>query len=104
MKEYKVIIEAVVREEILNIRRYIAKEMKEPITAKNIYNSINSAISSLKLLPLRYPIVEDEPHKSRAIRKMPVKNYSVFYVVDEVKNSVNILNIIYNRRNWQMLI
>ena len=30
------------------------------------------------------------------IRKMVVKRYSVFYIVDESNNSVNIIRVLYN--------
>ncbi|MCL2213440.1 MAG: type II toxin-antitoxin system RelE/ParE family toxin [Oscillospiraceae bacterium] len=104
MKEYKVLTNDTAKQEILNIRRYISKELKEPLTAKNVYNSINSAIKTLTQLPLRFPIVDTEPHKSREIRKMPVKNYYVFYVVDEEESNVHVLSVMYNRRNWHMLV
>ena len=101
MKEYKIIVKKTVYSDIDVIFDYLANELNEPQTAEKLCSLIETEFNSLRYLPLRFPLFAV---KDLQIRKMPVKNYSVFYVVDEVKNSVNILNIIYNRRNWQMLI
>ncbi|MBP5228487.1 MAG: type II toxin-antitoxin system RelE/ParE family toxin, partial [Kiritimatiellae bacterium] len=47
----------------------------------------------------RFPVWRNEPWKSQGVRSMPVKNYLVFYHVNELLHRVTILRVFYNRRN-----
>lgn len=44
-------------------------------------------------------LTEDEPWHTKGIRKMPVKNFLVYYLVDEEKKVVWITAVIYGRRD-----
>ncbi len=50
-------------------------------------------------MPERFSIVEDEPCKSRGYRKMPVKNFLVYYYVDEENKTVWVTAVVYGRRD-----
>jgi toxin ParE1/3/4 len=86
------------------ILRYITETLKEPVIAQRIYSSIKKQIMALDQMPLRFPFVRDELFAARGLRKMPVENYFVFYVVDESLKEVHILRVLYNRRDWQSLL
>ena len=104
MKEFKVIIENQARQDILSIRRYISKELKEPIVAKRIYESIKTEIKTLHRSPLRHPVVSEEPYSFFGLRILIVENYIAFYLTDTQKNEVRIIRVLYNRREWQKLL
>ena len=104
MDKFDVFIEPTAESDLIGILRYITEILKEPNTAGQIYYSIKEQILSLKQTPLRYPLVRDELFAARGLRKMPVKNYSVFYAADETLNEVHILRVLYNRREWQNLL
>ena len=46
-----------------------------------------------------FKLVDDEPWHSRGIRRMRVRNFFVYYRVDDSANMVYILNIIYAKRD-----
>ena len=48
-------------------------------------------------MPGIYKLLDDEPWHSRGIRKILVKNFFVYYRIDEESLKVFILNIIYAR-------
>ena len=52
-------------------------------------------------MPLRHSVVQDQPYALLGVRKLLVENYVAFYVVNEEKREVNVLRILYNRREWQ---
>jgi len=104
MKEYSVILDNPAEEDMLKLRRYISKTLREPVIAKRIYSSIKAEILSLDHNPLRFPVVRDELYASLGIRCMPVENYLTFYSVDQTAKEVHILRVLYNRREWQTLI
>lgn len=56
-------------------------------------------IASLSAMPSRYPLVEEDPWHKKGIRKMTVKNFLVYYSVDDENKIVWILAVIYGRRD-----
>ena len=78
---------------------YISTVLQSPDTAKQIVDEINVGLMSLSKFPERYPTVEAEPWKSKNIRKMPIKNYMIFYYVEKSEALVEIIRIFYARRN-----
>jgi len=101
---YKIIIEDPAISDLHGIHNYIAQTLKAPDTAKRIFFSINEKIKTLTQFPLRCQLVNDEILAVRGIRILPAENYLVFYVVDDTAKKVNVLRILYNRREWQQLI
>ena len=102
MEKYNVVIEVPAVSDIDDIFDYISNVLKEPNAAERICDSIETAIYSLRQLPLRYAVIDEEPFASREIRKIPVKSYIVFYTVDN--SEVHILRVMYGRRDWHNLI
>ena len=85
------------KQDLRGIYEYIALTLFEPETAKNLTRRILAALRSLKEMPNRYPIYQEEPWKSRGLRRMNIENFSGFYFV--LANSVQIIRIVYNRRD-----
>lgn len=104
MKEYKVFIEASAEKDLFGILLYITKTLKQPTIAKRIYTEIKKQIDTLRAMPARQKIVEEEPYAAQGVRKLYVENYMVFYVVDDSKKEVHVFRILYNRREWQNLL
>ncbi len=104
MRTYKIYIERSAQRDMQGILRYITQTLKAPQAARRIYSSIRAEILSLYRSPARYGIVNAEPYASMGIRKMPVENYTVFYLIDESECSVRVLRVLYNRRDWEKLL
>lgn len=100
MEKYKVIIEGTAENDLIEILDYIGRILHEPRTAERIYFSIKEQVLSLSEMPFRYPLIQDEPYRTNGVRRIPVENYSAFYLVDDQDKTVHVLRIIYNRREW----
>jgi toxin ParE1/3/4 len=50
-------------------------------------------------MPARFPLVDKEPWRTNGIRKMPVKNFVVYYCIDESKKEVWITAVVYSKRD-----
>jgi plasmid stabilization system protein ParE len=61
---------------------------------------LEETMASLSDMPQRYPFVTDERLSQMGYRKLPVKNYIVFFSVDEKNNVVDVERILYVRRDW----
>ncbi len=81
------------------IYKYIAEDLNVPNTASKQIKRITSAIDSLEEMPLRNPLYDNEPWKSRGLRKMLIDNYIVFYFPNETNNEIVIMHIFYSGRN-----
>jgi len=70
-------------EDLLKIAEYIARELREPATAQKLVGKIKEALMSLVEMPARYATVADERLAAQGIRKLPVENCILFYVISE---------------------
>ncbi len=84
--EVKLAIQAV--NQIGETIQYISKILLEPETARKWADTLQYEIKKLDTMPTRYPLTEEEPWHTKGIRKMPIKNFLVYYLVDEEKKVV----------------
>ena len=104
MTEYKIVIEQTAENDLLGILSYISDTLHEPSIAMKIYGLIKKEILTLNRMPFRFEVVNEEPYRSMGVRRIPVENYTAFYIVDENEKTVHIFRIIYNRREWRYLL
>ncbi|WP_316637982.1 type II toxin-antitoxin system RelE/ParE family toxin [uncultured Ruminococcus sp.] len=98
---YNVKIEPEAQEDLFSIVDYISQILHEPVVAANIYQRIKEQISLLSDMPKRHKLIDIEPYCSIGVRTLLVKNYTVYYNVDDDKRTVHIIRVLYNRREWQ---
>ena len=87
------------RQDLRDIYEYIAYNLLAPETASNQTGRIMKRIRTLEEMPMRYRLYDDEPWHSQGLRFFPVDNYLIFYLPDEKENTVNIVRIMYGRRD-----
>lgn len=104
MTEYKIVIEQTAENDLVGILSYISDTLHEPSIAMKIYGLIKKEILTLNRMPFRFEVVNEEPYRSIGVRRIPVENYTAFYIVDENEKTVHIFRILYNRREWQYLL
>jgi addiction module RelE/StbE family toxin len=103
MANYKVIFQQSAKKDLDDVYLYIAEQALLPKTAlkltENIENEINYYLSYMPF----YPLADDKRLARKGVRKMVVKKYLVFFVVDENENTVNVIHIIHGAREWNRL-
>ena len=82
--------------------QYISKTLLEPETARKWADVLQCEIGKLDSMPSRYPFTEEEPWRTKGIRKMPVKNFLVYYLNDEERRTVWITAVTYRQREQIM--
>lgn len=98
MEKYNIEYSKESKEDLSGIKQYIKYNLQEPETAKKLISKIRNEISNLKYNPKIYSIVDDDLIKKLEMRKLIVDNYIVFY---RIKNdNVEIVRVMYGRRNW----
>ncbi len=94
MKRYVVEITDEALTDMEQLYNHIAYELQAPENAMGQYNRIADEILKLDILPERFRMMDSEPEHSRELRRMPVDNYSVFYVIRE--NRVIVTDVLYS--------
>lgn len=89
----------VARHDIREIYQYIAYHLCQPEAASRQINHNMEEIRSLEFMPMRYKLYEEEPWNSMGLRVLPVDNYLVFYLLNEVNGVVNIVHVMYGGRD-----
>ena len=100
MNSYNVFVSRTAENDLMDIIRYIRSQLLAPITADNMLELLNDSMQGLAEFPKKHPLVKDERLASLGYRILRVKNYIVFFSVDDEKKEVNIERILYARRDW----
>ena len=99
MAEYKVKITPQASAQMLEIFSYISDNLKESVVAERLLDDLQKAILSLDETPKRVVLVDEEPWKSHGIHKMMVKNFIVYFWINEELKEVHITAVVYGRRD-----
>ena len=101
---YRVIKFRRAERDIIEIGKYIALDLFSPESASKLLDELEINMQSLNDMPKRFPLVRDSELAKLGIRSMPVKHYLVFYTVDEDAKAVNIISVMYRKRDWKNLL
>ena len=99
MDEYKIKVTRQAKEHLALIREYIATELQAPIVAKRMLELLKSEMMSLQTMPYRVKLISEQPWCELGFRRIRVKNYYVYFCVDDSRKEVQILAVIYVRRD-----
>ena len=99
MKEYTVRITRQARDHLRGIKKYIEEELLAPDAAKNTIETLKKEIKSLSKMPERVKLTDEEPWRSEGIHRMRVKNYYVYFWIDEDNAKVQVTSVIYVARD-----
>ena len=79
--------------------QYISGTLASPEAARRLLADLKSAMAECAYLPSRYALVQSEPWKSEGIRLIAVKNFHLYYRIDEEMKQVWFIAVIYAGRN-----
>lgn len=88
------------KQDLEEIFTYIEKEFKYVDYAKNTIKYIKNFIDNLKIVPKRFSEYNVGIWKDKGYRKGIIKNYAVFYKVDDKGLIVEIDRIVYSSRKY----
>ncbi|MPN24851.1 hypothetical protein SDC9_172256 [bioreactor metagenome] len=104
MEKFEIRIVGAAEQDLNQIFGYIADTLHEPEAAARLLLSFREAIDSLQQLPFRRRPLQEEPYTSLGVRRLFVGNYIVFYSAIEGDATIQILRVLYKRREWQALL
>jgi plasmid stabilization system protein ParE len=101
---YSLNITDIAEEDILNTVKYIADVLKVPMAANNLLNEIERHEEILENTPNIYPFVPDEYLAKKGIKFIAIKNYLMFYTINENNKAVTVIRFLYGRRDWKNIL
>ena len=96
---YQVIILPEAQQDIRSIVLYVARELAAPQAALNLQEEFKKEIKSLAKMPKRIKTVDEQPWKDTGIRKTRMKNYYIYFLVDDEEMAVKVNAVIYTGRD-----
>ena len=101
MTKYRVKVTGQAKMHLKGIKEYIAFELLAPETARNMMKALRQSIHSLSNEPYRIKTIDEEPWGSRGIRKIRVKNYYIYFWINEDNKRVYVTAVIYVARDQE---
>ena len=98
-KAYIVKITSQAEAQIQEIVHYISRELKAPDAALHLLDTLEDSFASLAQFPQRVALVDEDPWHTNEIHRLPVKNFLVYFWIDEDNMKVQIIAVIYEKRD-----
>ena len=99
MKEYEVKLTKQAETQIHEIAWYITVVLKNPDAAENLMDEIDAAMEKLKKHPAAISLTDEEPWRSTGIRSMGVKNFLIYFWINENNLKVQVTGVVYAARD-----
>ena len=101
---YQIRITERAQTDMMRAADHIAYVLKNPRAADALLDETAAEINSLATMPQRYALAGDRVLASWGIRFLRIKNYLVFYTVDETTCTVFIVRFLYGKSNWAAIL
>ena len=80
--------------------KYINEVLESPKAAESHYEELIKTYEKLRENPYRRSLVQNQYLASKGIRSINIKNYVLFYKINENNNNVLLYRFLYCRRDW----
>ena len=87
----------------LDIVRYIADELQNPEAADSFTDALEEALFELCRLPKAGHIVENRYLKRKDVRRILIKHYVAYYLIDDEQKRIVVLRIVYGKQNQEKI-
>ena len=99
MNEYEVRVTRQALEQMKEIVHYISNDLMAPDAADNLLDKMKAEIIKLSSFPKKHALIDEEPWRTEGVRKIVIKNFLIYYWVDDKNNRVQVTTVIYSRRD-----
>jgi len=100
---YTLVFSKIIDDDIDSSYNYIKDTLEAPVAAENLMKELYDKLNYIKEKPYSRPLVHDKFLASLGIRSIRVKNYLIFYNIEEDDKDnkyVNVISFMYKKRDW----
>ena len=101
---YRLKISKLYKEDTSACYDYIKNELEAPMAANNLKKEIKEKLIKIKENPNIRSLVQDKYLASLGFRSINVKNYFIFYIIEDDNKCINIVRFLHSRRNWMNIL
>ena len=83
-----------------SIFQYVALEFVNPESALELIEKFETKFKDICMFPKAYPLLINASLDNNRLRKSIVDNFIVVYLYDEGKELINIVSVIYAKRDY----
>ena len=98
-KQYDVRITPFAENSMREIGRYLAVDLLAPEAASRLIRTFYAEIQKLRAFPCRVHRTPEEPWHSLGVRRLLVKNYYLYFLVDDSNAVVQVIDVTYAKRD-----
>ena len=91
-------------QDMVDISRYISRELCNPEAAEMLAKELVESAERLRDFPYSNAVHIPARKLKHECRKLMVKNYIMFYRVDETARKITIARVVYARRDYEKLL
>jgi len=102
VQEYDVVFSETAENDLDEVVEYLSNF--SPNIARRYYDEIMVKVLSLAFMPQRCPFVQDDALREKGYHWLFVRNYTIFFVINETNNIVDIRAIMYSGREYTALL
>jgi addiction module RelE/StbE family toxin len=96
---YKILFTPLAKEDLGNIYNYISNTLFARESAIKIINGIEKRIQRLKTMPYSAPLFDEPQFTIFNLRKLTIKQYALYYIVNETTKQIEIIRILHTLMN-----
>lgn len=94
----------IARRDMIDIAKYIGVKLATPNAAERLAEKMVEATEKLTDMPYKCPVYIPVKPLKYEYRKLIVKNYIMFYRIDEDKKLITIVRVVYSGRDYEKLL
>ena len=91
-------------QDMVKISRYISHKLLNPTAASKLADEMIKAAEDIVAFPYSKPVHMTPKPLKQEYRKLAVKNYVMFYWVDETEKKIVIARVLYARRDFDKIL
>lgn len=95
---YRIVYLPTARRQLAEAAAYITEDLCAPDAADALLDAVDEAARSLAEMPYRHALYPLLYAMKREVRFVPIKNYNLYYVVNEDQKTVEIWRFLHQRR------
>jgi len=100
MTMYRIVFSEMVKEEIDDAYNYIKEKLNNPIAAEKMIAQIREKLDYIEENPYVWSLAKDFHLSLLGVRFFRIKNYLLFYVIDEEKKIAKLSRFLYGHSDW----
>lgn len=94
----------IAKKDIDDIIYYISKNLKNTIAAQNLAQKFITGANSILEFPYGSPIYNSSKKLNYEYRSIKIKNFLMFYVINENKKVITIVRVLYQKMDFNQIL